>query len=55
MNWSQVGFTGSGDVTDLWSGSHKGTIADSYSATLRPGETRLIRVNPVDDGLRGQS
>ncbi|WP_262056686.1 glycosyl hydrolase family 28 protein [Streptomyces sp. STR69] len=55
VNWSQVGFTGSGDVTDLWSGSHKGTIADSYSATLRPGETRLIRVNPVDDGLRGQS
>jgi hypothetical protein len=47
VNWSQVGFTGSGDVTDLWSGSHKGTIADSYSATLRPGETRLIRVKPV--------
>ncbi|MEV2215575.1 hypothetical protein AB0H86_29790 [Streptomyces sp. NPDC050997] len=22
-------------------------IADSYSATLRPGETRLIRVKPV--------
>ena len=48
VNWSQVGFTGSGDVTDLWSGSHKGVIADSYSATLRPGETRLIRVNPVN-------
>ncbi|MFG2125924.1 glycosyl hydrolase family 28 protein [Streptomyces sp. NPDC048710] len=48
VNWSQVGFTGSGDVTDLWSGSHKGVIADSYSATLRPGETRLIRVKPVD-------
>ncbi|MFC4499501.1 MULTISPECIES: glycoside hydrolase family 27 protein [Streptomyces] len=47
VNWSQVGFTGSGDVTDLWSGSHKGEIADSYSATLRPGETRLIRVKPV--------
>ena len=44
----QVGFTGSGDVTDLWSGSHKGAIADSYSATLRPGETRLIRVKPVN-------
>ncbi|MGW2033741.1 PQQ-dependent sugar dehydrogenase [Streptomyces sp. NPDC001811] len=47
VNWSQVGFGGSGDVTDLWSGSHKGVIADSYSATLRPGETRLIRVEPV--------
>ncbi|WP_328499801.1 hypothetical protein OG828_01440 [Streptomyces sp. NBC_00457] len=43
VNWSQVGFAGSGDVTDLWSGSDKGTITSSYSATLRPGETRLIR------------
>jgi alpha-galactosidase len=48
VDWSQVGFTGSGDVTDLWSGSHKGAIADSYSATLRPGETRLIRVQPAN-------
>ncbi|MFF7982912.1 alpha-galactosidase [Streptomyces sp. NPDC007901] len=48
VDWSQVGFTGSGDVTDLWSGSHKGVIANSYSATLRPGETRLIRVKPVN-------
>ncbi|WP_097259033.1 glycosyl hydrolase family 28 protein [Streptomyces sp. Ag109_G2-15] len=55
VNWSQVGFTGSGDVTDLWSGSHKGVITDSYSATLRPGETRLIRVNPVNSALRGES
>ncbi|MGW4986129.1 glycosyl hydrolase family 28 protein [Streptomyces mirabilis] len=52
VNWSQVGFTGSGDVTDLWSGSHKGTIADSYSATLRPGETRLIRVKPASAALK---
>ncbi|MFD8723851.1 alpha-galactosidase [Streptomyces sp. NPDC059629] len=48
VDWSQVGFTGSGDVTDLWSGSHMGVIANSYSATLRPGETRLIRVKPVN-------
>ncbi|MER6273362.1 glycoside hydrolase family 27 protein [Streptomyces sp900105755] len=47
VDWSQVGFTGSGDVTDLWSGSHKGTVATTYSATLRPGETRLIRVRPL--------
>ncbi|GIH12866.1 alpha-galactosidase D [Rugosimonospora africana] len=49
-NWSQVGFTGTGDVTDLWSGSHTGTVANSYSATLRPGETRLIRVVPGAGG-----
>ncbi|MGW7425028.1 alpha-galactosidase [Streptomyces sp. NPDC054813] len=48
VKWTQVGFSGSGDVTDLWSGSHKGVTADSYSAGLRPGETRLIRVKPVD-------
>jgi polygalacturonase len=48
VNWSQVGFTGSGDVTDLWSGAHKGTVAGTYGATLRPGETRLIRVTPVN-------
>ncbi|MFI6560436.1 glycosyl hydrolase family 28 protein [Streptomyces sp. NPDC050534] len=47
LNWSQAGFTGSGDVTDLWSGAHKGTVANTYSASLRPGETRLIRVRPV--------
>ncbi|MFB7505258.1 glycoside hydrolase family 27 protein [Streptomyces broussonetiae] len=48
VDWSRIGLTGSGDVTDLWSGAHKGTVAGSYSAALRPGETRLIRVRPVD-------
>ncbi|GHJ37807.1 glycoside hydrolase family 27 protein [Streptomyces sp. TS71-3] len=47
VTWQQVGFTGDGEVTDLWSGKHTGVVADSYSATLRPGETRLIRVRPV--------
>ncbi|MET8454154.1 carbohydrate-binding protein [Streptomyces sp. NPDC005209] len=47
VTWSQLGFTGSGEVTDLWSGAHQGAVADSYSATLRPGETRLIRVTPL--------
>jgi hypothetical protein len=45
--WSQVGFTGSATVTDLWSGASVGTVSDSYSATLRPGETRLIRARPT--------
>jgi hypothetical protein len=47
VTWAQVGFTGSAAVTDLWSGSNRGTIDDSYSATLRPGETRLIRAVPA--------
>jgi hypothetical protein len=46
VTWSQVGFSGSAAVTDLWSGASQGTIANSYSASLRPGETRLIRVRP---------
>jgi Alpha galactosidase A/Alpha galactosidase C-terminal beta sandwich domain/Carbohydrate binding module (family 6) len=46
VNWSQVGFSGSADVTDLWSGSNAGTVTGSYSATLRPGEARLIRARP---------
>jgi len=47
VSWSQVGFSGSADVTNLWSGASQGTISNSYSATLRPGETRLIRATPT--------
>ena len=50
VNWSQAGFTGSAAVTDLWSGSGQGTVSGSYSATLRPGETRLIRAVPAGGG-----
>jgi hypothetical protein len=50
VSWSQVGFTGSAAVTNLWSGASQGTIANSYSATLRPGETRLIRARPTTGG-----
>jgi alpha-galactosidase len=46
VNWSQVGFSGSGAVTDLWSGKSGGTVASTYKATLRPFESRLIRVVP---------
>jgi hypothetical protein len=46
VTWQQVGFSGGASVTNLWSGAGEGTISTSYSATLRPGETRLIRVTP---------
>jgi hypothetical protein len=55
VNWSQVGFSGSANVTDLWSGSSGGTVANSYSATLRPGETRLIRAVPTTGGGGGST
>jgi len=51
VTWSQVGFTGSATVTDLWSGASVGTVSDSYSATLRPGETRLIRARPTSGAI----
>ncbi|WP_406505048.1 glycoside hydrolase family 27 protein [Streptomyces sp. NBC_00212] len=47
VNWSQAGFSGSAKITDLWSGASGGTVANSYSASLRPGETRLIRARPT--------
>jgi Alpha galactosidase A/Alpha galactosidase C-terminal beta sandwich domain/Carbohydrate binding module (family 35) len=50
VSWSQVGFSGSAEVTDLWSGKDTGQVSGSYSATLRPGETRLIRVHPGSGG-----
>jgi alpha-galactosidase len=49
VNWSQVGISGSARVTDLWSGADKGVVDGSYSATLRPGEARLIRAAPTTD------
>ncbi len=55
VNWSQVGFSGSANVTDLWSGANGGTVANSYSATLRPGETRLIRAVPTTGGGGGST
>jgi hypothetical protein len=55
VNWTQVGFTGSGQVTDLWSGGSGGTVANSYSATLRPAESRLIRVVPAGGGGGGST
>ncbi|MEU5974409.1 carbohydrate-binding protein [Streptomyces sp. NPDC047315] len=46
VNWSQAGIVGAAAVTDLWSGQSGGVVNGSYSATLRPGETRLIRATP---------
>ncbi len=55
VNWSQVGFSGSAQVTDLWSGNSGGTVTNSYSATLRPGEPRLIRAVPGTGGGGGST
>jgi hypothetical protein len=45
VTWSQVGLGSTrGNVTDLWSNRNTGIVTGTYRATLRPGETRLIRV-----------
>ncbi|GAA0951243.1 CBM35 domain-containing protein [Nonomuraea longicatena] len=51
VTWPQVGFTGPAEVTNLWSGAAEGSAASGYSATLRPGETRLIRARPTGGTL----
>jgi Alpha galactosidase A/Alpha galactosidase C-terminal beta sandwich domain len=55
VNWSQVGFTGTATITDLWSGTTTGTTTNTYTATLRPGETRLIRAVPTTGGGGGST
>ena len=35
--------SGTATITDLWAQRSGGTVSGTYSATLRPGETRLIR------------
>jgi alpha-galactosidase len=46
-NWSDVGFSGSAAVRDLWSHTELGTSAGSFSATLNPHASRLLRVTPA--------
>ncbi|GLF98314.1 CBM35 domain-containing protein [Streptomyces yaizuensis] len=50
VSWSQAGISGPAEITDLWSGRTTGTVDGSYSAVLRPGETRLIRAVPGGAG-----
>ncbi|MER6912035.1 carbohydrate-binding protein [Streptomyces sp. NPDC000594] len=50
VTWAQAGISGPARITDLWSGQSTGVVNGSYSVTLRPGETRLIRATPGDGG-----
>jgi hypothetical protein len=46
VNFSSLGVSGSVDVYDLWAGQDLGTFTGSYSATLNPHGSALIRVTP---------
>ena len=56
-NWSNLGFSGSASVRDLWSHSNLGSFSGSFSATLNSHASRLLKVTPASGGtttvLRG--
>ena len=45
-NWSDLGFSGSASVRDLWSHSNLGNFNGSFSATLNGHASRLLTVTP---------
>ncbi|MBB5889427.1 RICIN domain-containing protein [Kutzneria kofuensis] len=45
--WSDLGFGGSASVRDLWSHTDLGTAATTFSASLAPHASRLLRVVPT--------
>lgn len=46
VNWSSLGFNGSGSVRDLWSHTNLGKFTDSFSAPLNMHASRLLMVTP---------
>ncbi len=47
VNWTDLGFTGSATVSDLWSQSSLGSFSNSFSATLNSHASRLLKVIPT--------
>ena len=45
-SWSDLGFSGSADVRDLWSHTDLGSFSGSFSATLNSHASRLFKVTP---------
>ncbi|GCE22396.1 hypothetical protein KDK_61960 [Dictyobacter kobayashii] len=45
-NWSELGFSGSATVRDLWSHSELGSFNNNFSATLGAHASRLLRIIP---------
>jgi alpha-galactosidase len=46
-NWVDVGFGGTATARDLWSHTDLGSFPNSFSATLAPHASRLLRVTPA--------
>ncbi len=47
VNWSDLGFSGSATVHDLWGKGDLGTFENEFSATLNEHGSRLLRVIPL--------
>jgi hypothetical protein len=47
VSWSQLGFTGSASVRDLWSHASLGTMPTGFSASLPAHGSRLLKVMPT--------
>jgi hypothetical protein len=47
VSWSQLGFTGSASVRDLWSRTNLGAMATGFSASLPAHGSRLLKVLPT--------
>lgn len=47
VNWVDVGFTGDANVRDLWQHMELGTYTGSYSVTLNPHASSLLKVTPA--------
>jgi hypothetical protein len=45
-NWSDLGFSGSATVRDLWSHSDLGSFSGHFSASLKTHASRLLKVTP---------
>jgi alpha-galactosidase len=52
-NWSNLGFSGSATVRDLWSHSNLGTFSNSFGASLNSHASRLLKVVPGSGGGGG--
>jgi alpha-galactosidase len=49
VGWSDLGLTGPGNVRDLWSHGRVARHVQSFSATLAPHASRLLRITSDDD------
>jgi len=53
VNWINLGFSGSAEVRDLWAHNDLGISVNSYTVTLDPYGSSLLRVTPLNRHFGG--